>query len=160
MNGREEGTVTRKNGKETKIKAIARMSKDEADAKVQEILSKRKEKKATKAARPSVGAAGKSSKVLNFERMLADEDVHWQEYVNAQVKARQPVDEQKQAEYKDNKALLMSKMKRAELNPVQGAGNASGKKRKNRVKVPLSGREAATHGYCIQTHTKCTLCVE
>jgi hypothetical protein len=136
MKGRGEAFVTRKNGKATKIqqKAITAMTEDEANAKVQEILAHRKKKKAEKAASASGGAAGNSSQVLKLKKTLTNADIHWKEYRLNQVRAQQEVDQQKQAEYEGYRDVLLSKIERAELDAVQGAGNARGKKKKKKKK--------------------------
>lgn len=139
MKGREAETVTRRNGKIVNLEAIQALTKEQAETRVQEVLAARKEKKLKKKASAAVaqgGAAGNSSQVLKLKKTLANEDVVWKEYVNKQVKAQQDVDQQKQAEYQSYRDLLMSKIDRAELDAVQGAGNASGKKKKKKNKPP------------------------
>jgi hypothetical protein len=154
MQGRDEGTVTRKNGKEIKKKAITAMTEDEANAKVQLILADRKKKKASKA----TPASGNSSQVLKLEKTLADADVRWKKYVNDQVKAKQDIDPQKQAEHMSYSDLLKSKIDRAKLDAVQGAGNASGKKKKKkknkRNKIALSDTDKNELENIVSEHAK------
>lgn len=151
MQGRDEGTVTRKNGKEIKKKAITAMTEDEANARVQAILADRKKKKASKA----TPASGNSSQVLKLEKTLADADVRWKKYVNDQVKAKKDIDPQKQAEHMSYSDLLKSKIDRAKLDAVQGAGNASGKKKKKknkRNKIALSDTDKQEFDKMVSEH--------
>ena len=157
MKGREAETVTRKNGKVVNLKAIQALTKEQAETRVQEVLAARKKKKLKKKASAAVaqgGAAGNSSQVLKLKKTLANEDVRWKEYVNKQVKAQQDVDQQKQAEYQSLRDLLLSKIDRAELDAVQGAGNASGKKKKKnkRQKVILSSENKAALEKIVSDH--------
>jgi hypothetical protein len=124
------------------------------ETRISEIKQKRKEvdkkRKANKAVHAAGGVPGMSHAELKAERALRQEVLTQatQAYKEAQESG---ADQATLGEAKIR--MLKARVELAKLNPGQGAGNTSGKKKKKRVKVPLSEDERTQLMGIVSRHT-------
>lgn len=130
------------------------MSNEEIDERIAAIKVRRKEKdktrkknKADRAAAGQGGATGMSPALLHAERSLR------QEKVDQTTRIFREVQQDGDQSTIDSAKIAMLEAKR-DLAQLAGAGNASGKKKKIHVKLPLSEEQQNELKKIVNEHTK------